>query len=192
MNARHVVSAALLAISAGSSAPSVFAGGDARSTLASYRLSALDGRQTTLSSYRGEVVVVSFWASWCAHCRRELSVLNGWNEEWAARGGRVVGVSTDRDLRKARRFASDEGLTLTVLHDGPAGLAQALDIPSLPCTLLLDRDGRVVTMVRGSSPQDLEPLYRQAEALLRRPASPGIQSAGMGDSPAANGIDPEQ
>ncbi len=158
------------------------AGGDASATLASHQLSTLDGTETTLAAYRGEVVVVNFWASWCAPCRKELPVMNQWNDAWTSRGGRVVAISVDKDVRKARRFASDEKLTLTVLHDGPDGLARAIDIPSLPCTFLLDRNGRVVTVVRSSSQESLEALHKEAEKLLSRPANPGVQSAGMGGS----------
>lgn len=186
MNAGNALKTALIVAfaSLAAAAPAAVAGTDVRETLAGYRLAGLDGRETTLSSYRGEVVIVNFWASWCAHCRKELPVMNRWNEAWAARGGRVVAVSVDKDARKARRFVNDEQLTLTVLHDGPDGLARAIDVPSLPCTFLLDRDGRLVTVMRTSSPESLEELRRQAESLLKRPASPGVQSAGMGEAPA--------
>jgi thiol-disulfide isomerase/thioredoxin len=187
VNARHAMRAAIVIASIASLVPAARtarADDDVRATLAGHRLAALDGSETTLSSYRGEVVVVNFWASWCAPCRKELPEMNGWNEAWASRGGRVVAISVDKDVRKARRFVSDEKLSLTVLHDGPDGLAQAIDIPSLPCTFLLDREGRVVTVVRSSSPEILAALRKEAESLLSRPASSSIQSAGMGDAPA--------
>lgn len=192
MNARNVLRTALAAVSLASLAPAAPATGaddHTRKALADYRLAALDGRETSLSAYRGEVVVVNFWASWCTPCRKELPVMNGWNEAWEQRGGRVVAISVDKDARKARRFANDEKLTLTVLHDGPDGLARAIDIPSLPCTFLLDRDGNVVTVVRSSSPESLEELRKQAESLLKRPARPGVQSAGMGESPVGGGTE---
>lgn len=143
-------------------APAVRAGADAETqrTLASYQLAKIDGGQTTLSAYRGEVVVVNFWASWCAPCRNELAEMNRWNESWSERGGRVVAISVDSDLRKARRFASDAKLTLTVLHDGPDGIARKLDLPSLPCTFLLDRDGRVVSVIHSSSQESLASLHK--------------------------------
>ena len=162
------------------------ADGSTRRTPATYRLAGLDGSETTLSSYRGEVVVVTLWTSWCAPCRKSLSVLNGWHEAWTSRGGRVVAISVDKDARRARRFVNDERLTLTVLHDGHGALVPALDISSPPCTLLLDRTGRVVTVVRSGSPERLDALRREAESLLKRPANAGIQSAGMGEAPAGN------
>jgi peroxiredoxin len=164
------------------------AAADAGETLASYRLTSFDGAATTLSAYRGQVVVVNFWASWCAPCREELATMNRWNDAWAGRGARVVAISIDKDAAKARRFAQQLKLSLTVLHDGPTGLARALDIPSLPCTYLLDPQGRVVSVVRGSSAGELAALRAKVEAMVAstRPVPP--QEAGMGSTtiPVAN------
>ena len=142
------------------------AGTDAGEILASYPLTSLDGVETRLSSFRGEVVIVNFWASWCAPCRKELPVMDGWHADWTGRGGRVVAISIDKEVRKARRFAEETNLSLTVLHDTPDGLARILDIPSLPCTFLLDKDGNVVSVVRSSSGEELSKLQKQAESLL--------------------------
>ena len=142
------------------------AGADTREVLANHPLKSLDGSTTTLSSFRGEVVVVNFWASWCAPCLKELPVLDRWHTAWVGRGARVVAISVDKDARKAKRFADDAELSLTVFHDGPAGLARTLDLPSLPCTFLLDRDGNVVSMIRSSSAKDLALIENKAESLL--------------------------
>src|SRR5881409_1516255 len=66
-----------------------------RDTLAAYKLASLDGKTTTLSAYRGEVIVVNFWASWCAPCRRELPLLDQWIASWTGRGARVIAISVD-------------------------------------------------------------------------------------------------
>jgi thiol-disulfide isomerase/thioredoxin len=142
------------------------AGTDPRELLASHTLKSLDGTETTLASYRGEVVVVNFWASWCAPCRKELPLLDGWDEAWSGRGARVVAISIDEDLRNAKRFAEQADLSLNVFHDGPAGLAKSLDLPSVPCTYLIDRDGNVVSVIRSSSKSDLENLQHSVESML--------------------------
>jgi peroxiredoxin len=149
------------------------AGVDTGEVLASHSLKSLDGDMTTLSSYRGEVVVVNFWASWCTPCRPELKVMNEWNRSWADRGARVVAISVDKELRNAQRFAEKEKLTLTVLHDGPSGLAKSLDLPSLPCTFVLDRDGKVVKVIHSSSSKDLKSLEQKVESMLSSSASTG-------------------
>jgi peroxiredoxin len=158
------------------------AGADANTTLANHELAAFDGGKTTLSKLHGDVVVVNFWATWCAPCRKELALFDRWNTEWNGRGARVVAISIDKDARKARRFAEDMGLSFTVLHDGPDGLARTLDLPSVPCTFLLDRDGRVISTVHSSDTGELAALKGKAESMMTARKTPP-QAAGMGSSP---------
>jgi thiol-disulfide isomerase/thioredoxin len=146
-------------------AMSVASAGSDRETLARHALTPLDGAVTNLAAYRGEVVVVNFWASWCAPCREELPLLDQWNTAWVGRGARVVAVSIDRDANKARRFVEEMKLTLPVMHDGPDGLARTLDIPAVPYTLLLDRDGNVIDHVSGSAEADVAALGRKVETM---------------------------
>lgn len=182
MKTRRFMHAAAVALAiAGTTGGRAAAGADAGTTLASHELASLDGKKTLLSTLHGDVVVVNFWATWCAPCRKELAQFDRWNAEWSGRGARVVAVSIDTDARKAKRFAEDMGLTLTVLHDGPDGLARSLDLPSVPCTYLLDRDGHVVSVVRTSTPEDLNALKTQVESMLTPRKSPP-QAAGMGSS----------
>ena len=152
--------------------------------LAGHTLTSFDGTQTTLSSFKGEVIVVNFWASWCAPCRTELPVLNAWHASWADRGARVVAISIDKEARTAKRFAEKEKLTLTLFHDGPAGLARTLDLPSLPCTFLLDKDGEVVSVIRGSSDKELAALEREVESLLASSRKKAVQKAAVESTPA--------
>lgn len=145
---------------------------DADEILASYPLSPIDGSQeVVLSTYRGQVVLVNFWASWCAPCLKELPVMNRWHESWRERGGRVAAISVDHHAYRAVQFAKDAGLTLDIYLDGPDGLARQLDIPSLPLSYLLDRSGRIALTVCGSSKQDLAELERVAEGMLAAKAS---------------------
>lgn len=188
MKSHNMIIASLAwALSALALGPSVVAaqsaGGEkAKETLANHRLKSLKGTVTQLSSFRGEIVVVNFWATWCPPCRTELPILNRWHEAWAGRGARVVAISVDKDAQRAKSFAEKAKLSLTVLHDGPNGLAKALDLPSLPCTFLLDRDGNVISVVHTSSLSELDALEQKVEFLLAMPRKPAPQEAGMGPS----------
>ncbi len=179
MKSRNFMHAAAVALAiAGTTGGRAAAGADAGATMANHELAAFDGGKRTLAQMRGDVVVVNFWATWCAPCRKELGLLDRWNAEWKGRGARVVAISIDKDARKARQFAEGLKLSLTVLHDGPDGLARSLDLPSMPCTYLLDRDGRVVTVVHSSNADELAALKSKADSMMGARKTPP-QAAGM-------------
>ena len=186
MKPRDKMRVAMMTAALAATVTSARAETDAGEMLASHRLTSFEGAATTLSAYRGQVRVVNFWASWCAPCRDELATMNRWNGDWAGRGARVVAISIDKDAARAQRFAQQLKLSLTVLHDGPTGLARALDIPSLPCTYLLDAQGRVVSVVRGSSAGELKELRAKVDAMLAS-TRPAAQEAGMGSAPDGDG-----
>lgn len=134
--------------------------------LMSHRTVDLAGEPVSLADYAGEVLVVNFWASWCAPCRTELPLLDAWNADWQQRGGRVVAISIDSKAGNATSFAAKAAPGLTVWHDGPRGLAAALDLPAVPTSYVIDRQGRVVLRIEGSSPEDLAKLQQTVESLL--------------------------
>ena len=160
----------LLALALVAAVPA-FAGDDAAATLQGYELTDLDGATSSLADHHGEVVVVNFWASWCAPCLKELPVLDSWNTEWAGRGARVAAISVDNSAVKAARMVEKQDLGLDVYHDGPDGLARDLDLPWLPCTYVLDQSGQVVLVTGGSSDEELARVERTVEELLSKAAS---------------------
>lgn len=164
---KHRLAVVTLAVALGTlPAPLRAARTEDEADMRTHRLRTLDGEDTTLSAWRGEVLVVNFWASWCKPCLKELPIMNEWQESWSGRGARVVAISVDHDSREARRFVEKSGLSVQVLHDGTDGLAHALDLPSLPRTYVLDREGRIVTEVQGSTKADLAALHQSVETLL--------------------------
>lgn len=148
---------------------------NATRALGDARLRSLDGHDWTLASLRGHVVVVNFWASWCAPCRRELPRLDALNTELAKEGGRVVAVSIDGDAGNARRFVTTRSLALPVALDGPDGLARVLDLRQVPTTLVLDRDGSIACAVGGSGD---DALAKVTEVARRLSARAPVASAG--------------
>lgn len=145
--------------------------GAAERAIASRSLRGLDGKPMALAAKPGEVVVVNFWASWCAPCRRELPRLAKLHRELTGRGARVVAISIDRDAENARRFCRAQGVTLPVAHDGPDGLARQLDLKSVPLTLVLDGEGRIAYSTTGSDEAALAQVAAATHRLLGGPAA---------------------
>ena len=130
--------------------------------IARHELKSLDGTTARVADLEGDIVVVNFWASWCKPCRRELVELQEWTEEMTGDDVRIVAVSIDQDRKNAERFLRKTGLTLPVYHDGTEGLARELDLPSLPCTVVIGRDGRIVRVEQGG-----RDVVREVQAEVR-------------------------
>ncbi len=156
--------------SAAPAAPAL-AAADLRAALERHSFATLDGGAARLGPLGGQVVVVSFWASWCAPCRKELAYLARLHADLAGRGARVVAISIDRDRSRAKHFAQAQHLQLPLYHDGAQGLAAQLDLPHLPCTYVLDRGGKVVSVSGGGGDEVLASLRRIVEGLLSAPAA---------------------
>ncbi|MFE7839024.1 TlpA family protein disulfide reductase [Streptomyces sp. NPDC057474] len=115
--------------------------------------STVDADPARLSDYRGEVVVVNAWATWCGPCRAESPALERTYQRFKNQGVRVLGVSTDAEKKNALAFQREFGLSYPSLHD-PDG-RQFLKLPRglvnpqlLPFTLFVDREGRIAGAVQ--------------------------------------------
>jgi cytochrome c biogenesis protein CcmG/thiol:disulfide interchange protein DsbE len=117
-----------------------------------------------LSSLRGQVVVLNFWASWCSPCKEEAPVLqSGW-EEYRDEGVVFLGVDANDLSGDAREFIAEHGITYPNVHDGEGTTLGRFGIPALPETMFIDRDGRVAAYVAG--PVDAESLEQSIDKAL--------------------------
>lgn len=128
----------------------------------------LDGESLTLASLQGQVVVLNFWASWCAPCRKELPALDALQASIADQGGRVVAISIDHDLQNVARFRKAHALKLPIVHDGPDGLARELDLQYIPFTLVLNREGAVALISNGTDDRAVAQIGAVTRQLLAK------------------------
>ena len=119
----------------------------------------LGGGEASLDDYKGQVVVLNFWASWCEPCRAESPLLQRWHERMQRQGGTVLGVDVRDVSSDARDFIREYGLTYPHLRDVDEEAMRDYDVPGLPETFVIDRQGRIAALKR--APVD-EQFMREA------------------------------
>jgi thiol-disulfide isomerase/thioredoxin len=97
-----------------------------------------------LSAYRGKVVVVDFWASWCVPCRRSFPWMNEMQKKYGDDGLVIVGVNMDAEPGEAARFLADFPADFRIAYDPGGDLATKFDVIAMPSSYLFDRDGQEV------------------------------------------------
>jgi cytochrome c biogenesis protein CcmG, thiol:disulfide interchange protein DsbE len=107
------------------------------------------GGRGSLADYRGQVVVVNFWASWCEPCREESPLLERWHRRMAGKGGTVLGVDVLDVTGDARDFIDEYGLSYPMLKDKDGDALEGFGVVAYPETFVIDRDGRITAVRRG-------------------------------------------
>lgn len=110
----------------------------------------LQGDTFRLSDHRGEVILINFWASWCAPCVEEMPSLERLHRALAPKGLRVVTVSVDDNLEIIERFREEHDLSFLILHDKGASVSHAFETFKYPETYIVDREGRLISKVIGA------------------------------------------
>lgn len=126
------------------------------------------GAPVALSSYRGKVVVLNFWASWCGPCRREAPILQRWQHKLSAQNATVVGIDVLDVTGDARKFIAQYGLKYPQLRDGDGSHLKRFGVVGYPETIVLDRRGRIAATARG--PVDDRFFTERVAPLLKEPA----------------------
>ncbi len=141
----------------------------------------LDGSVQKLSNYRGNVVLLNLWATWCPPCIAEMPVLNAIAERFGPRGLVVLAVAGDDDVEAVRRFVASREIKFDVLLDPGGAVGTQYGITGYPETFLVDREGRVREKYVGPLPangdEPAAEIVAALEALVgeRRPGSAGVQ-----------------
>ena len=127
-----------------------------------------DGRPTTLSDYRGKVVVLDFWATWCPHCRKAMPAMQRLRDTYGSRGVEVFGVNCrDRGDVDAAAFVAQRGFTYPVLVDGNK-IAPQYRVRGIPAFFVIDREGRLVHSQSGFSAEGEARLAQVIEQYLAK------------------------
>jgi len=109
----------------------------------------LEGKTVRLSDFRGEVVLVNFWATWCPPCVEEMPSLQKLQEVLGDKGLRVLAISVDENVEDVERFRKDLQVSLPILLDPGAKVAHTYATFKFPETYIVDRDGKLAGKVIG-------------------------------------------
>jgi cytochrome c biogenesis protein CcmG/thiol:disulfide interchange protein DsbE len=120
--------------------------------------------KASLADYRGRVVVLNFWGTWCKPCKDESPLLERWHRRIRDRGATVLGVDMLDVTSDAENFIADYGLTYPMLKDRDGDGIEAFGVIQYPETFVIDRQGRIAAIRRG--PVDDSFMRSSVEPLL--------------------------
>jgi cytochrome c biogenesis protein CcmG, thiol:disulfide interchange protein DsbE len=130
-------------------------------------------RKKSIEDYRGEVVLLNVWATWCGPCRVEMPSMQALYRDFGPRGLKIVAISIDDEgaEKKIRDFAQEYGLTFEILFDPTGGIQRAYQTSGVPETFIIGRDGVIRNRHIGLSDWNSESTRALVDRLLAEPRS---------------------
>lgn len=132
-----------------------------------FALKSSTGENLRLSEYRGDVVMINFWATWCGPCRQELPLLEELYLRYERFGFSLLGVNIDDDSRSAMQMIDELGVSFPVLFDVRKEVSELYNVETMPLTVIVDREGKVRYVHLGYKPGYEDKYLDQVRLLLR-------------------------
>jgi peroxiredoxin len=132
-----------------------------------FALKSSTGDNLRLSEFRGDVVMINFWATWCGPCRQEMPLLDELYQRYERVGFSLLGVNIDDDSRKAMNMISELGVNFPVLFDNTKEVSKLYQVDAMPVTVIVDRDGNVRYVHQGYKPGYEDKYLDEIRSLLR-------------------------
>ena len=117
----------------------------------------IDGKKVSLSEFKGKVIILDFWATWCVPCKAEIPGFIELKKKYGAQGLEIIGLSVDDSLNTAKKYATEMKMNYPVLlAEGKEDILKAYDpIPSIPVSIIIDRKGNIVARHLGIATMDV-------------------------------------
>jgi peroxiredoxin len=125
------------------------------------------GENLKLSEFRGDVVMINFWASWCGPCRQEMPLLDELYNNYKPLGFTILGVNVEEDSDKAKAVLKDIPVNFPVLFDTQNTVSRLYNVVAMPSTVLVDREGKVRYLHKGYKPGYEQQYQEQIRSLIR-------------------------
>jgi len=136
-----------------------------------FKLLDMDGKTHQLSDYKGQPIIINFWATWCPPCREELPSMN---RAWAkvkSQGIAMIAINVGEDEDTIFTFTGDYPIDFTILLDQSGEIINQWPIKGLPTTFVIDPQGRIVYRAIGGREWDSEELLNIVRALKTKPSN---------------------
>ncbi len=132
-----------------------------------FTLKSRSGENIKLSELRGEVVMINFWASWCAPCRQEMPLLEDMYDKYSDLGFTLLGVNVEEDSSQATNMLREIPVNFPILFDNTNRVSKLYKVVAMPTTVLVDRDGNMRYLHRGYLPGYEDEYVKQIKELIR-------------------------
>jgi peroxiredoxin len=140
---------------------------DAGGPAPSFTLAALTGQQAALSQYKGQVVMVNFWATWCGPCQQEMPLLDQMYKKYKPAGFTLIGVNVDKEAPAVKDLMARKPVSFPVLLDPANQVSKAYHVDEMPSSVLIDRKGEIRSIHRGYRPGDENEYQDRIRQLIR-------------------------
>ena len=163
----HTIISMLLATALAVGAPLGAGGADAGGLAPAFTLSELGGQSASLSQYKGQVVMLNFWATWCGPCQQEMPLLDQMYRKYKPAGFTLIGVNVDKEAPPVKQLLERKPVSFPVLLDPASQVSKAYHVDEMPSTVLIDRKGNVRFLHRGYKPGDENEYQDRIRQLIR-------------------------
>lgn len=132
-----------------------------------FSLENINGNKTSLSDYKGKFVLVNFWATWCAPCRKEMPAMSNLHNEFGGDGLEVMGIHVGPSLAGVKKFLKSVPVSFTILMDKDMSLA-SWNVRGLPTTFLVNPEGKLIYQAVGEREWDSPEMVKFLKALVTK------------------------
>ena len=132
-----------------------------------FTLAARGGQNVSLEQYKGQVVMLNFWASWCGPCRQEMPLLESIYKKYNKMGFTMLGVNVEPDSNAANDWLKATPVSFPILYDRDSKVSKLYDVAGMPSTVIIDRSGKLRVLHRGYKPGDENEYLDSIRSLIR-------------------------
>lgn len=132
-----------------------------------FTLGSKSGPSVSLAQYKGQVVMLNFWASWCGPCRQEMPLLESIYKKYRPMGFTLIGVNVEPDSNAANEWLKQTPVSFPILYDKESKVSKMYDVAGMPSTVIIDRAGKVRMLHRGYKPGDENEYLDSIRSLVR-------------------------